>query len=294
MGRRCSTSRPRNCSAQQFLSARLFPHSRLVETGGRRHPRRKAAISRLRSSDLRWRRPKNVSVRAPAKSYSNAEHAFERFRYLRRGARGLRGTALRGRRPLRRAGAPKGRFTGHSGEKPSSSARLGEIISDKLTVYRLDFLLRRGARDFSLHFATQTQQKPLWGRAALEPGLPVATCMVRALELSRSPAGISIDFAYAKRLKSLLRRAGDQRCSATSWNWPQAGRAPRARGERAMLRIAITSCETPPKHPTGAPRRRAHRASYWPDGRKLAEKPPTPGEKHQKQKAGPTLSHRPA
>ncbi len=32
---------------------------RLVETGGRRHPRRKAAIFHSRSSDLRWRRPKN-------------------------------------------------------------------------------------------------------------------------------------------------------------------------------------------------------------------------------------------
>jgi hypothetical protein len=48
LGRRCSTSRPRNCSAQQFLSARLFPHSRLVETGGRRHPRRRAGAERHR------------------------------------------------------------------------------------------------------------------------------------------------------------------------------------------------------------------------------------------------------
>ncbi len=37
-----------------------------------------------------------------------------------------------------------------------------------------------------------------------------------------------------------------------------------------MLRIAITSCETPPKHPTGAPPRRAQRAFYWPSG---GEKP---------------------
>ena len=39
-----------------------------------------------------------ISGRAPAKSCSNAYPAFERFRYLRRGARGLR------RLPLRRAG----------------------------------------------------------------------------------------------------------------------------------------------------------------------------------------------
>ena len=61
-----------------------------------------------------------------------------------------------------------------------------EIISDKLSVYRIDFLLRRGARDFSLHFATQTQQKPLWGR----------------------PRGFHLDFAHAQRLKSLFNAGG--------------------------------------------------------------------------------------
>ncbi len=42
---------------------------------------------------LACRERKSVSVRAPAKSYSNAEHAFEQFRYLG-AARGLEGTAL--------------------------------------------------------------------------------------------------------------------------------------------------------------------------------------------------------
>ena len=50
-------------SFEKKFSARDSPpfsaQCRLVETGGRRHPRRKAAISRSRSSDLRWRRPKN-------------------------------------------------------------------------------------------------------------------------------------------------------------------------------------------------------------------------------------------
>ncbi len=59
----------------------------------------------------------------------------------------------------------------------------------------------------------------------------------------RSPAGISTDFAHAKRVKSLFKRAGDRYRSATRENWPQAGRA------------ALT------------PGRRAHRASYWPGGR---------------------------
>ena len=94
-------------------------HSRLVEAGGRRHPRRKAAISRLRSSDLRWRRPKNYSAATLLRPTVNDRAPGKFFRF-------------------------------------NSSLKRG--IS----------LLRRGARDFSLHFATQTQQKPLWGRSALE------------------------------------------------------------------------------------------------------------------------------
>ncbi len=224
LGRRCSTSRPRNCSAQQFLSARLFPHSRLVETGGRRHPRRKAAISRLRSSDLRWRRPKNYSAatllrptvidRAPGKFFRFNSSLKRGISLLMRGARGL--------------------FR--------SPAGISTVLREQ---NRLKSLFRRAGDQNRVFDCAQAARAALTpGRRclpALGIGLPVATCMVRALELSRSPAGISIDFAYAKRLKSLLRRAGDQRCSAISWNWPQAGRAPRARGERAMLRIAITS-----------------------------------------------------
>ncbi len=46
-------------------------------------------------------------------------------------------------------------------------------------------------------------------------------------------------------------RAGDRYRSATRENWPQAGRAPRARGERAMLRIAgaIRARKTDPSPP---------------------------------------------
>ena len=79
---------------------------------------------------------------------------------------------------------------------------------------------------------------PQAGRAPLTPrrrclpalgiGLPVATCMVRALELSRSPAGISTDFALAKRLKSLFRRAGDQNrvfdCAQAARGWRRLAR----------------------------------------------------------------------
>ncbi len=49
--------------------------------------------------------------------------------------------------PLRRAGAPIGRFIGLAEEKTFFVHAPGEIVSDKLIVYRVDFLLRRGARD---------------------------------------------------------------------------------------------------------------------------------------------------
>ena len=89
--------------------------------------------------------------------------------------------------------------------RQTSSVRApGEIIPDKLTVYRVDFLLRRGARG-----------------------------------LFRSPAGISTDFALAQRVKSLLKRAGDRYRSATRENWPQAGRAALTPGGRCLPALGM-------------------------------------------------------
>ena len=60
--------------------------------------------------------------------------------------------------------------------RPTVSVRAPwEIIPDKLTVYRVDFLLRRGARDFSLHFATQTQQSPCGAARHTKAGVGSAT-----------------------------------------------------------------------------------------------------------------------
>ena len=75
---------------------------------------------------LACRERKSVSVRAPAKSYSNAEHAFEQFRYLG-AARGL---------PLRRAGGA----SRHSAlairlQKHSSSARHAKAGVGSATSY---------------------------------------------------------------------------------------------------------------------------------------------------------------
>ena len=68
--------------------------------------------------------------------------------------------------------------------RPTVSVRAPwEIIPDKLTVYRVDFLLRRGARDFSLHFATQTQQSPCGVARHSKAGVGSATsydCPTRA------------------------------------------------------------------------------------------------------------------
>jgi hypothetical protein len=99
----------------------------------------------------------------------------------------------------------------------SLTARLGKFFRFNSSLKRGISLLRPGAQGFSLHFATQTQQKPRRGGR---------------------PRGFHLDCALAQRAKSLFRRAGDQYRSATSWNWPQAGRAPRARGGLAKLRFA--------------------------------------------------------
>ncbi len=54
-GYKTCSEKVRPCAHPPFSA-----HCRLEEAGGRRHPRRKAAISRSRSSDLRWRRPKHL------------------------------------------------------------------------------------------------------------------------------------------------------------------------------------------------------------------------------------------
>ena len=184
-----------------------------------------------------------VFVCAPAKSSSNACPAFERFRYLRRGARDFSASH-------------------------SSSAR-GDFFTASHRSY------------------------------------------------FRSPAGISTDFAFAKRLKSLLTRAGC-RSALESWSWldnklklplRRAGGASRHSvlayrvrktvSVRALAEIDLTTfgclvdfllqqsragraiptswnCAQAARAPL-TPRRRAHRASYWPFGR---EKPALSARHH--------------
>ena len=68
--------------------------------------------------------------------------------------------------PLRRAGgASRHSVLAIRPRKQSLAARLGDSFYFAISKI-VESLLRRGARDFSLHFATQTQQKPLWGRRA--------------------------------------------------------------------------------------------------------------------------------
>ena len=84
---------------------------------------------------------------------------------LRRGARWFERTGLKpAGLPLRRAGAPTGRFTGHSGEKTVSVRAPGEIHPFQLIVETGYFPLKAGRAPFGC-----------------STDLPGATCIVRAL-----------------------------------------------------------------------------------------------------------------
>ncbi len=132
---RCKASR----LAQPKAQPPFFLYRRLVETGGRRPPRREPCSLRspaLPLATTRINKPHPGTVRAPGRfilfcQVQNSESL------LRRGARDLERTALRPRRPpLRRAGAPKGRLIGHPGEKngqrqPQQNALPGEKVPPK-------------------------------------------------------------------------------------------------------------------------------------------------------------------
>ena len=103
----------------------------------------------------------------------------------------------------------------HNNFRPTAIARApGKFFRFNSSLKRGISLLRRGARDFSLHFATQTQQKPLWGR----------------------PRGFHLDCARAQRLKSLFMLAGDLN---TVFDWPQAGRAALTPGGRCLSALGM-------------------------------------------------------
>ncbi len=147
-------------------------------------------------------------------------------------------------------------------------------------------------------------------------GLPVATCMGRALELSRSPAGISSrlcsrttseiplkaggrppttlgnrrELASSRPGSACPRWAGDaahrmghsgkktsfvralaEIGQTTQVVWPISYSSSRGRGAaRHSNRAVSTLTKARAVTRTRPPRRRAHRAFYWPDGR---EKP---------------------
>ena len=133
---------PPSSSAQRSQSARLFPHSRLVETGGRRHP--PAARRNVRSAHLRcrWRRPvplgtrhgpsgrETFSVRALAEIGQNNSCCLVNL--LLQQSRAGRAIPTSKDCPTRAAAlTPGGRCLpalgmGHPGEKHSLSARLGK------------------------------------------------------------------------------------------------------------------------------------------------------------------------
>ncbi len=99
--------------------------------------------------------------------------------------------------------------------QPAWSARWRRLAKTTHVVWSISYSSSR-ARGFSLYLEIQTQQKPRRGGR---------------------PRGFHLDCALAQRVKSLFRRAGNQKPASTA-----------LRGRR------LTKAErTPAKHPTGAP-----------------------------------------
>ncbi len=155
---------------------------------GRRHPRRKAGAARHAKVPASRRQRKEL--RAPSSSSHRPG-----WRWLARPY----GSQILHLPPNSQVSAPEN----YSAPR-SLTARLGDsFYFARCEIF--ESLLRRGARDFSLHFATQTQQKPPWGR----------------------PLGFHLDCALAQPLKSLFRRAGDRYRSALE-DWLFLRKAPLA------------------------------------------------------------------
>ena len=182
---------------------------------------------------------------------------------------GPEGTALRGRRSLRRTGAPIGRLTGHSGEKngqrkPQQNARWACPAAPP-----------------AKHPTGAPRGRCL---PALGIGLPVTTCIARALadvgktthvvlptsySSSRARSSYPVKLALAsgqpgRLLRSRKPRQKPQRGLAVSWqidaaSESKAGSHALPSGEEktvGKLRFAGArrTRKAPAKHPTGAPR----------------------------------------
>ncbi len=104
---------------------------------------------------------------------------------------------------------PPGTRHGPSGRETFSVRAPWEIISDKLIVYRFDFLLRRGARDFS----------------ASEPGLPVTIYIVRALAEIGQNNSRCLTNILLQQSRGAARHSKAGVGSATGGNCPYAAEA---------------------------------------------------------------------
>ena len=136
-----------------------------------------------------WRRPKNkLSPNAPTPAILTMRVAASGKSYelcrVARAARGGGGSRTPKECRFPDCGPIPGRPTREncSAKQQALSARLGKSFPINSPFIGNDFPLKARRAGFC---------KPFWSRA------------------DRSPAGISIDFAHAKRLKSLLMRAGD-------------------------------------------------------------------------------------
>ena len=133
-----------------------------------------------------------------------------------------------------------------------------EIIPDKLTVYRFDFLLRRGARCCS----------------ALEPGLPTAISIVRALaEIDQTTLGCLVDFLLQQSRAGAARHSKSGFFSAKlRWRRPEKRLCPtvivRAPWEIIPDKLIVYRVDFLLRR--GA---RTHRVFYRPAGCKLLRLP---------------------
>ena len=130
-----------NCArALGLFSSRNKPRSKIARVAAT--PRGASYIHCVHSL-FRWRQlvfQKTISVRAPGEIISDKLIVYRLDFLLRRGARCRSAREswswLGNRRelPLRRAGAPTGRFTGHSGEKTVFDRAPWEILPFQLIV----------------------------------------------------------------------------------------------------------------------------------------------------------------
>ena len=256
---------PKNRSAQRSWAARLgdsfyFAKCEIVESllrrGARGYSQKTVIVCALAEID---QTTESCLVNFLLQQSRGAARHANRACRVQTTSTALKPRGLR----LRRGGAPIGRFTGHSGEKTVSARAPAKSYSNAYSAFERFRYFRRGARVLSLHFATQTQQKPLWGRSVLESWSRLSN----KLRLPYAGGGPT----KAKRTPAKHPTGAPGRRTLRVFYWPAGGKLLRLRsragpptktptkaptgprGEPAMLRIAGAHPEKKAKNQPKAP-----------------------------------------